>query len=239
MTVPLVTPETPVLIQGATGRAGRRHAVLMRDYGTNIVAGVSPRTDAGDIDGIPVFATCADAVAATGATASVVIVRPTEVCDAVFEALDAGISLLVTVAEGVPVADCIDVLERVRAAGARWIGVGGDMVKGTRFADLIPFFDADPETKAMLLIGEVGGTEEEDFAAAYQELGAQKPVYAIVAGSTTREGIAMGHAGALIHGTSGTIEAKTRALEAAGARVFTRIRDIVDAIAADFPAAAG
>ena len=294
MTAPLVTPETPVLIQGATGRAGRRHAVLMRDYGTNIVAGVSPRTDSGDIDGIPVFGTCADAVAATGATASVVIVRPTEVRDAVFEALDAGISLLVTVAEGVPVADCIDVLERVRAAGARWIGastpgiaipgrlkmgflpavslapgplglmsksgtlsyevgyrlasrgigqslwvgVGGDMVKGTRFADLIPVFEADPDTKAMLLIGEVGGTEEEDFAAAYLALGAQKPVYAIVAGSTMREGIAMGHAGALIHGQSGTIEAKTRALEAADARVFTRIRDIVDALTADFSVAA-
>ncbi len=295
MTAPLVTPETPVLIQGATGRAGRRHTVLMRDYGTNIVAGVSPRTDAGDIDGIPVFGNCAEAVQATGAAASVVIVRPTEVRDAVFEALDAGISLLVTVAEGVPVADCIDMLGRVKAAGARWIGastpgiaipgrlkmgflpsvslvpgplglmsksgtlsyeigyrlagrgigtslwvgVGGDMVKGTRYADLIPDFEADPATEAMLLIGEVGGTEEEDFAAAYRALGAKKPVYAIVAGSTTPEGIAMGHAGALVHGDSGTIEAKRAALEGVGARVFTRIRDIVDALAADFPPAHG
>lgn len=295
MTPPLVTPEMPVLIQGVTGRAGRRHTVLMHDYGTNIVAGVSPRTDAGDIDGIPVFATCAESVAATGATASVVIVRPTEVRDAVFEALDAGISLLVTVAEGVPVADCIDVLARVKAHGARWIGastpgiaipgklkmgflpsvslvpgplglmsksgtlsyeigyrlagrgigtslwvgVGGDMVKGTRYADLIPDFEADSATKAMLLIGEVGGTEEEDFAAAYRALGARKPVYAIVAGSTTPEGIAMGHAGALVHGDSGTIEAKRTALEGIGAHVFTRIRDIVDALTAAFsPASA-
>ena len=288
----IVTPDTPVIVQGATGRAGRRHTVLMRNYGTNIVAGVSPSADGGDIDGIPVFRTCAEAVAATGATASVVIVRPLEVLDAIGEALDAGLSLIVTVAEGVPVADCIEALARVRAAGARWIGastpgiaipgklkmgflpevsltpgplglmsksgtlsyeigyrlagrgigqslwvgVGGDMVKGTRFADLIPVFEGDPATRAMLLIGEVGGTEEEDFAAAYIAQGAAKPVYAIVAGSTTREGLAMGHAGALVHGASGTIEAKTAALRDAGAHVFTRIRDIVEAIDAAYRA---
>jgi succinyl-CoA synthetase alpha subunit len=288
----LVTPDTPVLVQGATGRAGRRHTVLMRNYGTRIVAGVSPTSRDSDIEGIPVFASCAEAVAATGATASVVIVRPLEVLDAVTEALEAGLSLVVTVAEGVPVADCIATLERVRAADARWIGastpgiaipgklkmgflpdvsltpgplglmsksgtlsyeigyrlagrgigqslwvgVGGDMVKGTRFADLIPVFEADPDTQAMLLIGEVGGSEEEEFAAAYRELGATKPVYAIVAGSSTREGLTMGHAGALIHGDAGTIETKMSALQGAGARVFTRIRDIVDAITADFPA---
>ena len=290
MTAPLVAPDAAVIIQGATGRAGRRHAVLMRDYGTNIVAGVSPTARDSDIEGIPVFPTCSAAVAATGATASVVIVRSLEVLDAVTEALDAGISLVVTVAEGVPVADAIQILERVRAAGARWIGastpgiaipgrlkmgflpnvslkpgglgfmsksgtlsyeigyrlagqgigqslwvgVGGDQVKGTRFADLIPVFEADPMTRAMVLIGEVGGTEEEDFAETYRALAAAKPVYAILAGSTTREGLAMGHAGALIDGDAGTIESKRRALCASGVRVFTRINDIVAAIARDF-----
>ena len=290
MTAPLVAPDAAVIVQGATGRAGRRHAVLMRDYGTNIVAGVSPTAQNADIEGIPVFATCSAAVAATGATASVVIVRPLEVLDAVTEALDAGISLVVTVAEGVPVADAIRILERVRAAGARWIGastpgiaipgrlkmgflpsvslkpgalgfmsksgtlsyeigyrlagqgigqslwvgVGGDQVKGTRFADMIPVFEADPATRAMVLIGEVGGTEEEDFAETYRALAAAKPVYAILAGSTTREGLAMGHAGALIDGDAGTIESKRRALCASGVRVFTRINDIVAAIVRDF-----
>jgi succinyl-CoA synthetase alpha subunit len=284
-----VTPDTRVLIQGATGRAGRRHAVLMRNYGTNVVAGVSPSSTE-PIEGIPVFGSCAEAVAATGATATVVIVRPLEVLGAVKEALAAGLDLIVTVAEGVPVADSIAALELVRDADATWIGpstpgiaipgrlkmgflpsvsllpgplglmsksgtlsyeigyrlagrgvgtslwvgVGGDMVKGTRFADLIPVFEEDADTEAMLLIGEVGGTEEEDFAKAYRDHGARKPVYAIVAGAQTREGIAMGHAGALVHGASGTIEAKTAALSSVGAQVFTRIRDFVDAVGADF-----
>lgn len=290
MSASLIDPDAPVIVQGATGRAGRRHTLLMRDYGTNVAAGVSPAAKDADIDGIPVFRTCAEAVAATGATATVAIVRPMEVLEAVGEALDAGLSLIVTVAEGVPVADCIAALERVRDAGARWIGastpgiaipgrlkmgflpevslapgplgvmsksgtlsyeigyrlagrgigqslwvgVGGDMVKGTRFADLIPVFEADPDTRAMLLIGEVGGTEEEEFAEAYRASGAAKPVYAIVAGSSTREGLAMGHAGALVHGGSGTIEAKTAALRGAGAQVFTRMRDLVEAVTADF-----
>lgn len=291
MSAAFVTPETRVIVQGATGRAGRRHTVLMRNYGTRIVGGVSPSAAGTGIGDIPVFASCAEAVAATGATASVVIVRPLEVLVAVAEAVEAGISLIVTVAEGVPVADSIAILEKVRAAGATWIGpstpgiaipgrlkmgflpdvsllpgrlglmsksgtlsyeigyrlagrgvgtslwvgVGGDMVKGTRFADLIPVFEDDPGTEAMLLIGEVGGTEEEEFAAAYAASGSSKPVYAIVAGATTPEGIAMGHAGALVHGDSGTIAAKTAALTGIGARVFTRIRDFVDAVATAYP----
>ncbi len=291
MNAQFVWPDTPVIVQGATGRVGRRHTLLMRNYGTNIVAGVSPRFEDAEVEGIPIFKSCAEAVAATGATATVIIVRPLEVLEAVIEALDAGLSLIVTVAEGVPVADSISALERARAVGARWIGastpgiaipgklkmgflpdvslapgpvglmsksgtlsyeigyrlatrgigqslwvgVGGDVVKGTRFADLIPTFEEDYNTKAMALIGEVGGAEEEEFAEAYMALDAKKPVYAIVAGSTTREGLTMGHAGALIHGGSGTIEAKTGALRDAGAQVFTRIRDIVEAITRDFP----
>lgn len=289
MKSPLLTPETPVIVQGATGRTGRRNAVAMRAYGTNIVGGVSPKATETDLDGIAIFRSCAEAVAATGAEASVIMVPPLSVLPAIVEAADAGVKLIVSVAEGMPVADAIAALEKVQAAGVRWIGpstpgmaipgrtklgflpdvslspgplgvmaksgtlsyeicyrlaargvgqslwvgVGGDTVKGTRFADLIPVFESDPKTKAMLLIGEVGGFEEEEFAAAVGRLKAGKPVYAIIAGGAAREGVTMGHAGALVHGGSGTLESKTDALRAAGAHVFTRMQDLVDAIAAE------
>lgn len=289
MKSPLLTPETPVIVQGATGRTGRRNAVAMRAYGTNIVGGVSPTAKETELDGIAIFRSCAEAVAATDAEVSVIMVPPLSVLPAIVEAVDAGIKLIVSVAEGMPVADAIAALETVRAAGVRWIGpstpgmaipgrtklgflpdvslspgplgvmaksgtlsyeicyrlaargigqslwvgVGGDTVKGTRFADLIPVFESDPGTKAMLLIGEVGGFEEEEFAAAVGRLNAGKPVYAIIAGGAAREGVTMGHAGALVHGGSGTLESKTDALRAAGAHVFTRMQDLVDAIAAE------
>lgn len=288
MSAALITARTPVMVQGATGRTGRRHAVAMREYGTNIVAGVSPTATDSELDGIAIFKTCEQAVAATGAEASVIMVPPLSVLAAVTEAVDAGVKLIVSVAEGMPVADAIPALEKVRAAGVRWIGpstpgiaipgrlklgflpdvslapgplgvmaksgtlsyelcyrlaaggvgqslwvgVGGDMVKGTRFADLIPVFEADPETRAVLLIGEVGGTEEEEFAEALGRIGAVKPVHAIIAGSTAREGVVMGHAGALIHGGAGTIESKTDALNSAGVHVHTRMQDLVDAVIA-------
>lgn len=289
MNGPFVTPETPVIVQGATGRTGRRNAVAMRAYGTNIVGGVSPTATEIKLDGIAIFRSCSEAVAATGAEASVIMVPPLSVLAAVTEAVDAGLKLIVSVAEGMPVADAIAALDKVRAAGVRWIGpstpgiaipgraklgflpdvslspgplgvmaksgtlsyeicyrlaargvgqslwvgVGGDAVKGTRFADLIPVFESDPSTKAVLLIGEVGGSEEEEYAAALSQLGAAKPVYAIIAGGAAREGVTMGHAGALVHGGAGAIESKTDALRAAGAHVFTRMRDLVDAIIAE------
>jgi succinyl-CoA synthetase alpha subunit len=284
----IITPETPVIVQGATGRTGRRHAVAMRAYGTNIVGGVSPKSAATEQDGMPIFKTCRDAVAATGAEATVIMVPPLAVLSAVTEAADAGLKLIISVAEGMPVADAITALECVRAAGARWIGpstpglaipgrvklgflpdvsllpgplgimaksgtlsyevcyrlagrgvgqslwigVGGETVKGTRFADLIPVFEDDPATKAIVLMGEVGGFEEEEFAAALTRLNAQKPVYAIIAGNSAREGVTMGHAGALVHGDTGTIESKTKALRGAGVQVFTRMQDLVEAICA-------
>lgn len=289
MTAALIGPETPVIVQGATGRAGRRHAVAMRAYGTNIVGGVSPTAAESEVDGIAIFPTCNEAVAATGAEASVIMVPPLSVLAAVTEAVDAGVKLIVSVAEGMPVADAIAALQKVRAAGVRWIGpstpgmaipgrlklgflpdvslsagplgvmaksgtlsyeicyrltlagvgqslwvgVGGDMVKGTRFADLIPVFEADPATRAVLLIGEVGGSEEEEFAAALGRLTARKPVYAIIAGAAVREGVTMGHAGALVHGATGAIRSKTDALSAAGVHVFTRMQDLADAIIAE------
>lgn len=284
-----VDPRSPVLIQGMTGRTGRKHSQLMRGYGTNIVAGVSPGSDGGSVDGVPIFKDCAHAVAATGASVSVAMVPPLAVLQAIEEAIGAGIRLIVTIAEGVPVHDAVKALDIVRGAGARWIGastpglaipgrlklgflpdvalapgrigvmaksgtlsyeichrlvgrghgqslwvgVGGDSVKGTRFADMLPFFAADPQTSAILVIGEIGGSEEEEFAQAIRASRCGKPVYALIAGRSAREGITMGHAGALIQRGVGTIESKTEALTSAGAKVFTRIQDLVESMSSD------
>ena len=275
---------TPVIVQGITGRMGRSHAALMRTYGTNIVGGTSVRTDTRDVAGIPVFASCADAVLATGAMASVAMAPPEETWGAVQEALAAGIKLIVTVAEGVPMHDAIKIGRAVRRAGAVWVGastpglavpgecklgflpdvclnpgplgimsksgtlsyevgyrlardglgqsiwvgVGGDPVKGVRFADMLPVYFDDPRTKGIILVGEVGGTEEEECAEAYARLGARKPLYALIAGREAKEGVSMGHAGALVHGESGTLASKTKQLTTAGAEVFGSIESLLD-----------
>ncbi|MFL5282728.1 MAG: succinate--CoA ligase subunit alpha [Rhodopila sp.] len=274
---------TPMIVQGITGRMGRTHAALMRAYGTNIVGGTSARTDVKEVAGVPVFATCAEAVRQTGAVASVAMAPPMETRGAVQEALAAGIRLIVTVAEGVPLHDAIRIGRAVKSAGAVWIGastpglavpgecklgflpdvclspgpigimsksgtlsyevgyrlvreglgqslwvgVGGDPVKGVRFADLLPVFFDDARTKAIVLVGEVGGTEEEECAEAYVRLGARKPLLALIAGREAKEGVAMGHAGALVYGESGTLESKTRRLREAGALVFDSIKDLI------------
>jgi succinyl-CoA synthetase alpha subunit len=281
---------TPVIVQGITGRMGRTHAALMRAYGTNIVGGTSARRDVAEVAGVPVFADCAAAVAATGAVASVVMAPPGETLPAMQEALDAGILLAVTVAEGVPLHDALRIARLARAAGATWVGastpglaipgevklgflpdvalhpgplaimtksgtlsyevgyrlaregigqslwvgVGGDPVKGLRFADLLPLFFADPRTRGVVLVGEVGGSEEEECADALAALGLRKPVYALIAGREAKEGVAMGHAGALVHGEFGTLAAKTRRLTAAGARCFASLEALVQACAAEF-----
>jgi succinyl-CoA synthetase alpha subunit len=285
----LLNPDMRVLVQGISGRAGRTHARLMRAYGTRIVAGVS--RSGGGADDIAVYATCAEAIAATGAVASIVMVPPLAVAAAVEEAITTGIKLVVTVAEGVPVADAVRTLRLVKAAGARWIGastpgiaipgrlklgflpdaalapgrlgvmsksgtlsyevcyrlvsrglgqslwvgVGGDPVKGTRFCDLLPVFAADPNTAAVVVIGEIGGSEEEELAAAIVGSGFRKPVFGLIAGRTAREGVTMGHAGALVRGNTGTFESKRAALTAAGARVFARIQGLVEAVVAAAP----
>ncbi|HVZ07097.1 succinate--CoA ligase subunit alpha [Rhodopila sp.] len=277
--------STPVIVQGITGRMGRSHAALMRAYGTNIVGGTSSRTDMPEAAGVPVFGTCAEAVLATGAVASVVMAPPGETLAAVQEALAAGIKLIVTVAEGVPLHDAIRIGRAVRRAGARWVGastpglavpgecklgflpdvclhpgplaimsksgtlsyevgyrlvreglgqsiwvgVGGDPVKGLRFADLLPVFLDDPRTKGIILVGEVGGSEEEECAAAFARLGCWKPLYALIAGREAKEGVSMGHAGALVHGESGTLASKTRQLTKAGAQVFGSIETLITA----------
>jgi succinyl-CoA synthetase alpha subunit len=275
--------RTPVIVQGITGRMGRIHAALMQAYGTNIVGGTSSRRVAGDAAGVPVFFDCATAVAATGAVASVVMTPPDETLGAAGEALDAGIRLIVTVAEGIPQHDALAIGRAARAAGATWIGgstpgmaipgeiklgflpdvclhpgplaimsksgtlsyeaayrlvhaglgqslwigVGGDPVKGVRFADLLPVFIDDARTEAIVLVGEVGGTEEEECAEAYARLGAKKPLYALIAGREAKEGVSMGHAGALVFGGAGTMASKTRCLAAAGARVLPSIEALV------------
>ena len=282
----------PTIVQGITGRMGRKHAGLMRAYGTDIVGGTAPSAgksaDVTEIDGLPVFRSCADAVRATGALASVALVPPFDVLEAIREAVEAGIRLIVTVTEGMPVADAVRARVIVRQAGARWIGastpgvavpgraklgfiptvslhpgtigvmaksgtlsyetnhrlvasglgqsvwigVGGDPVNGTRFAEALPFFNADPATRAIVLVGEIGGNEEEEFAHALRYCADPKPVFAVIAGHGAREGVVMGHAGAVVHGDAGTFGAKKRALEAAGAGVFDSIDGLIDALLA-------
>lgn len=278
-----VTADVPVLIQGMTGRAGRRHTLAMQAYGTNIVGGVSPRDE--DVGGLPVFAHCREAVQATGAKASVVIVPPLAVLPALLEALDAGINFIVTLTEGMPIHDALKAKRAVAEAGARWVGastpgiaipgrlkmgflpdaslapgslgvmaksgtlsyevchrlvsrglgqslwvgVGGDPVKGTRFADMLPFYAADAETRALVVMGEIGGDEEEELAERISATGFAKPVIALIAGQAAREGVTMGHAGALIQGNTGTAESKSAALRGAGVEVVHRIEDLVEA----------
>jgi succinyl-CoA synthetase alpha subunit len=281
---------TPVIVQGITGRMGRTHAALMRGYGTNIVGGTSTRAETKEAAGIPVFASCRDAVEATGAVASVAMAPPLETRAAVAEALAAGIRLIVTVAEGIPLHDAMQIGSAVRDAGATWIGgstpglaipdeiklgflpdvclrpgplaimtksgtlsyecgyrlaqsglgqsiwvgVGGDQVKGVRFADLLPVFFADSRTEAIILVGEVGGNEEEECAEALMRLGLRKPLYALIAGREAKEGVAMGHAGALVLGEAGSLASKTQRLTSAGARVFDSIEALVAACLRDF-----
>ncbi len=288
-----LTRATPVLVQGITGRMGRAHTRNMREFGTNIVAGVAARADIADVDGIPVFTDCAAAVAATGAVASIAMVPPADVLRAVTEAVGAGIRLIVTIAEGVPVHDALHAGRIARAAGAiwvgastpglavpgemklgflpnvsllpgplalmsksgtlsyevgyrlaregigtsYWVGVGGDAVKGVRFADLLTPFLENDRTKGIVLVGEVGGDEEEEFADALAGLASglaiRKPVYAIVAGKEAKEGVSMGHAGALTYGETGTLASKHARLRAAGAGVFASIEELVAACVRD------
>ncbi|MCI3953724.1 MAG: hypothetical protein K0R53_3224 [Burkholderiales bacterium] len=283
-----VDRSTPVLVQGVTGRTGRQHTRLMREYGTRIVAGVSPSTKAKDVDGIPVFANCRDAVAATSATASVLFVGAMQLLAAIHDAVEAGIQLIVTPTEGMPVHDALAALRLTRArdvtwvgastpgmavpgeaklgflpdsslmpgplgiasksgtlsyeSGYRlvregigqsvWVGVGGDPVKGVRFAELVPFYAEHAATRAVLIIGEIGGSEEEEFAQALIAQRFPKPVFALIAGRSSPHGVTMGHAGALVHGHHGSYAAKKAALETAGVTVFPALDDMVAGISA-------
>jgi len=285
---PRLNANTPVIVQGITGRAGQLHSRLMRQYGTRIVGGVSPASRSREVNGVPVFADCAEAVAETGAEASVLLVGALDLLAAMQDALAAGIRYLVTPTEGMPVHDALKAWRNVRDSGALWIGastpgmaipgevklgflpddslkpgalglmsksgtlsyeagyrlaqrgigtsvwigVGGDPVKGTRYADLVPFYASDSVTEALLIIGEIGGSDEEALAQALIAHRFAKPVFALIAGKSAPEGVTMGHAGALVHGSHGTWHAKRTALEAAGVTVFATLNEMVGGIRA-------
>lgn len=288
MISPRIDRNTKVILQGISGRAGRLHSRLMKAYGTNLVGGVAPAKDVNKINGIPLFPDCASAVKTTGATVSVVLVGAYDLLAAMREAVAAGIQMIVTPTEGMPVHDALQAKRLTREAGVLWIGgstpgmavaevaklgflpdvslksgplglmsksgtlsyesgyrlalrgvgtsvwvgVGGDPVKGARYSDLVPFYAQDAQTKALLIIGEIGGRDEEDFAEALQAQQFSKPVFALIAGRTAPEGVAMGHAGALTYGSHGGYAAKRAALEAAGVTVYDTLNAMVEGVAA-------
>ena len=266
-----INKKTKLLVQGITGRDGSFHAEQMKKYGTNVVGGVTPGKGGTKVAGIPVFNTMEEAVAKTGANTSVIYVPPAFAVDAIYEAADAGIKLIVCITEGVPANDMMKAVPYVRAKGARligpncpglistdqakvgilpgtivrkgnvgvvsrsgtltyeaiWalslagmgqstcVGIGGDQVNGTNFIDCLEGFEADSSTKAIVMIGEIGGSDEEE-AAKYIKKHVTKPVVSFIAGQTAPPGKRMGHAGAIISGGSGTAEEKIKALNAAG-----------------------
>ena len=272
-----VDENTKVVYQGLTGSQGRYYGLLNRDYGTQVVAGTNPRKAGTDVDGVPIFATVADAVEATGATASCIFIPAPGVHDAVLEAAEGGVEFVVAITEGVPAHDEARLYNRLRrdfpnvqllgpncpgiispgrcnigiTAGhialpggpvgivsrsgtltyqalyelkekgigcTTCVGIGGDPVPGTSFIDCLEAFEADPETKAVMMIGEIGGSAEEE-AATFIRDHMTKPVAAYVAGVTAPPGKKMGHAGAIVSGGKGTADAKMAALREAGALV--------------------
>ena len=272
-----VNKDTKVVYQGLTGSQGRYYGMLNRDYGTDVVAGTNPRKAGTDVEGVPVFANCTEAVAATGANASCIFIPAPGVFDAVMDAAEAGIEFVACITEGVPAHDearFFNMLKRdyphVRLLGPNCpgiitpgecnigitaghiakpggpvgivsrsgtltyqalyelqqkdigvttcVGIGGDPVPGTSFIDCLEAFEADPDTKAVMMIGEIGGSAEEE-AAEFIKHHMSKPVSSYIAGVTAPPGKKMGHAGAIVSGGKGTAEAKMEALRDAGARV--------------------
>lgn len=270
----LVNRNTRVLCQGITGKAGAFHTRGCLNYGTNVVGGVTPGKAGETVEGVPVFDTVSQAVEQTGADATMIFVPAAFTADAILEAVDAGISVIVAITEGVPVLDMIHVYEVVQRSGATligpncpglitseeckigimpgyihkrgcvgvisrsgtltyeavWqttnlglgqstcVGLGGDPIVGTSFIDLLKRYEADPQTEAILMIGEIGGSAEEE-AAAFIKQHVTKPVAAFIAGRTAPPGKRMGHAGAIISGGKGTAAEKIEALREAGIEV--------------------
>jgi succinyl-CoA synthetase alpha subunit len=290
----LVDKKTKVVVQGITGRDGSFHTKQMLDYGTKVVAGVTPGKAGETLHGVPVFNTVRDAVAKTGANTSVIYVPPAFAIDAIYEAADAGIKLVVCITEGLPTTDVVKVYHYLKNTGTRMIGpncpgvispglckvgilpghihkpgsvgvvsrsgtltyevvynlthagigqstcigIGGDPVIGTNFIDCLEMFEKDPATKAVVLIGEIGGTDEEE-AAAYYRKHMTKPLVAFIAGRTAPPGKRMGHAGAIISGGTGTAEEKIAAFAAARVPVADVPADLPGLVAARLAARAG
>jgi succinyl-CoA synthetase alpha subunit len=282
----LVNANTRVLVQGLTGAAGTFHAKQMRDYGTAVVGGVTPGKGGTTHEGFPVYDTVAQAVAATGANASVIFVPPPGAADAILEAAAAGIELVVCITEGIPVLDMVKVRRALDGKPCRLlgpncpgvitpgaaklgimpgyihkpgsvgivsrsgtltyeaayqiselgmgqstaVGIGGDPVKGLDFVDCLAAFERDEETRAILLIGEIGGTSEEE-AAAFIKANVRKPVAAFVAGLTAPPGRRMGHAGAIISGGKGRAADKIAALKDAGIAIASTPADLGKTVA--------
>jgi len=277
----LVDKSTRLLVQGITGKEGTFHALQMRDYGTNIVGGVTPGKGGTTHEGFAVFNTVADAVRETEANASVIYVPPPFAADAIMEAADAGVALIVCITEGIPAIDMVEAFHYVRSRGVRLvgpncpgvispgkckvgimparihkegrvgvvsrsgtltyeavgqltalgigqstcIGIGGDPVIGTTQRDAVELFNNDPDTDAIVMIGEIGGSAEEE-AAEYVKQHVKKPVVGFICGQTAPPGRRMGHAGAIIAGGKGTAAEKMEAMTAAGIHVVNSPADI-------------
>lgn len=281
-----IDDSTKLVVQGITGRDGSFHTKQMIEYGTHVVAGVTPGKGGQTFEGsVPIFDTVEEAVRETGANTSVIYVPPAFAADAMFEAADAGVDFIVCITEGVPVLDMTRVRPYVREKGARLlgpncpgllspgkskvgiipghitqpgpvglvsrsgtltyevvfklkqaglgtttcVGIGGDPINGTDFIDCLAAFEADPETTAIVMIGEIGGTDEQD-AARYVKENMTKPVVGFIAGQTAPPGRRMGHAGAIISGSAGTAEEKMQAFRDNGISVARRPLDVVGLI---------
>ena len=279
-----IDKHTKLVVQGITGRDGSFHAKQMMEYGTQVVAGVTPGKGGQRFEGtVPIFNTVADAVQATGANTSVIYVPPPFAADAIMEAAASGVSLVVCITEGVPVLDMTKVYPFVKERGVRLIGpncpglitpgeskvgiipgrictpgpvgvvsrsgtltyevvyqltragigqttcvgIGGDPINGTNFIDCLAAFEKDPATKVIAMMGEIGGTDEQE-AADFIRTQMKKPVVGFIAGQTAPPGRRMGHAGAIISGSSGTAQEKLEAFAAAGMGVAKRPIDFVE-----------
>lgn len=285
-----VDRETRLLVQGITGKEGSFHTLRNKEYGTNVVAGVTPGKAGQDVDGIPVFDTVADAVRTTGANTSMIFVPARFAAEAILEAADAGVDLVVAITEGIPVRDMAEVhayLEgrdtmlvgpncpgvispgaanvgiipgEICAAGrvglvsrsgtlvyqivheltqrgigqSTCIGMGGDPVHGVGFVEALERFESDPGTELIVMVGEIGGDDEERAAAFISE-GVAKPVVGYIAGFTAPPGKRMGHAGAIVTGSSGTAQAKAEALEGAGVKVARTPTEVAELVQAALP----
>jgi succinyl-CoA synthetase alpha subunit len=282
----IVDNETRLVVQGLTGSEGRFHGVRNRNYGTQVVAGVTPGKGGQDVEGIPIFNTVADAVAEAGANTTMIFVPARFAADAIYEAVDAGIDTVICIAEGLPAHEMLRVYNYIRPKGVTMIGpncpgalspgkanvgiipaeifregnvglvsrsgtltyqigheltqlgvgqstivgIGGDPVVGSSFLDVLARFEADPETEYVVMVGEIGGAEEEK-AAEFIASEMTKPVIAYIAGFTAPPGKTMGHAGAIISGSAGTAQAKKEALEEHGVRVGTNPTEVAQLVA--------
>jgi succinyl-CoA synthetase alpha subunit len=278
--------DTKVIVQGITGKEGAFHTLRNKGYGTNVVAGVTPGKGGQDVEGIPVFDSVQEAVDATGADASLTFVPPRFAADAILEAADAGIGLIVCITEGIPVLDMARAYSYLRGKDhvligpncpglispgkanlgiipfeickegnvglvsrsgtlvyqvvndltqqgigqSTCVGIGGDPIIGTGFVDVLSRFQDDPETEAIVMIGEIGGADEER-AAEFIGANVTKPVVGYVAGFTAPPGKRMGHAGAIITGSKGTAKAKAEALEAVGVKVGRNPTEVAELVA--------